>query len=81
MITIKNGLGCQQAGAEKEQEIVVFDEAEQCDLIFQLGLVLDANSSKRGTSEIIKIPQIYSSVIFLLSVITNVKIYLQLQYP
>jgi hypothetical protein len=26
--------------------------------------VLDANSSKRGTSEIIKIPQIYTSIIF-----------------
>jgi hypothetical protein len=61
---LKNGLGCQQAGAEKEQEIAAFDEAEQKRLRFQLGLVLDANSSKRGTSEIIKIPQIYSSVIF-----------------
>ncbi len=61
---LKNGLGCQQASAEKEHDIAEFDEAEQKRLKFQLGLVLDANSSKRGTSEIIKIPQIYASVIF-----------------
>lgn len=61
---LKNGLGCQQAGAEKEHEIAAFDKVEQKRLKFQLSLVLDANSSKRGTSEIIKIPQIYASVLF-----------------
>lgn len=61
---LKNGLGCQQTGADKEAEIAEFDEAEQKRLKFQLGLILDANSSKQGTSEIIKIPQIYASVIF-----------------
>ena len=61
---LKNGLGCQQAGAKKEHEIAEFDEAEQKRLKFQLGLMVDANSSKRGTSEIIKIPQIYASVVF-----------------
>jgi hypothetical protein len=61
---LKNGLGCQQAGAEKEHEIAAFNKIEQKRLKFQLSLVLDANSSKRGTSEIIKIPQIYASVIF-----------------
>ena len=61
---LQNGLGCQQAGAEKEHEIAAFDDSEQKRLKFQLGLILDANSSKRGTSEIIKIPQIYASVIF-----------------
>jgi hypothetical protein len=30
----------------------------------ELGLIRDDNSSKQGISEIIKIPQIYSSVIF-----------------
>jgi hypothetical protein len=60
---LKNGLGCQQAGAEKESEIAEFDAAEKKRLKFQLGLVLDANSSKLGTSEIIKIPQIYTSVV------------------
>ena len=61
---LQNGLGCQQAGAEKEHEITAFDNAEQKRLKFQLGLVLDASLSKRGTSEIIKIPQIYASIIF-----------------
>ncbi len=61
---LKNGLGCQQAGAEKQHEIAEFNEAEQKRIRFQLGLIRDANSSKRGISEIIKIPQIYSSVIF-----------------
>jgi hypothetical protein len=61
---LKNGLGCQEAGAVTEPEIAEYDEAEQKRLKFQLGLVIDANSSKRGTSEIIKIPQIYASVIF-----------------
>jgi hypothetical protein len=61
---LKNGLGCQQASAEEGQEITAFIEIEKKRLKFQLGLVLDANSSKRGTSEIIKIPQIYTSIIF-----------------
>jgi hypothetical protein len=61
---LKNGLGCQQADSEKEQEIKAFNAAEQRRLKFQLGLVLDSNSSKLGSSEIIKIPQIYASVIF-----------------
>lgn len=61
---LRNGLGCQQASAETVEEKAMFKEAEQHRLKFQLGLVLDANSSKLGTSEIIKIPQIYASVIF-----------------
>lgn len=61
---LQDGLGCQQASAEEEHDIAEFDIAEQKRLKFQLGLVLDANSSKLGTSEIIKIPQIYASVIF-----------------
>jgi hypothetical protein len=61
---LQNGLGCQQASAETAEEVLAFDVAEQHRLKFQLGLVLDANSSKIGTSEIIKIPQIYASVIF-----------------
>ena len=61
---MKNGLGCQQSSSEEEHEIAEFNEAEQKRLKFQLGLVLDANLSKLGTSEIIKIPQIYASVIF-----------------
>lgn len=61
---LQNGLGCQQASAEDADEVAAFDESEQQRLKFQLGLVLDANSSKLGTSEIIKIPQIYASVIF-----------------
>jgi hypothetical protein len=58
---LKNGLGCQQAGADECPE---FYEAEQRRLKFQLGLVVDAISSNQGTSEVIKIPQIYASVIF-----------------
>jgi hypothetical protein len=58
---LKSGLGCQQAGADECPE---FDEAEQRRLKFQLGLVVDAISSNQGTSEVIKIPQIYASVIF-----------------
>jgi hypothetical protein len=61
---LKNGLGCQQSGAELKHEIAEFNEAEQKRLKFQLSLVIDANISKRGTSEVIKIPQIYVSVIF-----------------
>tara|TARA_R110002167_G_scaffold127447_2_gene309081 strand:+ start:1442 stop:2896 length:1455 start_codon:yes stop_codon:yes gene_type:complete len=61
---LQNGLGCQQASAETAEEEYAFDLAEQQRLKFQLSLVLDANSSKLGTSEIIKIPQIYASVIF-----------------
>ena len=61
---LQNGLGCQKANAETAEEELAFDEAEKQRLKFQLGLVLDANSSKLGTSEIIKIPQIYASIIF-----------------
>lgn len=61
---LKNGLGCQQAGAETGNEIAEFDEAEHKRLKFQLSLVLDTKSLKLGTSEIIKIPQIYASIIF-----------------
>jgi hypothetical protein len=59
----KNGLGCQQAGAKASSDIANFDEADQKRLKFQLSLVLDSKSSKLGTSEIIKIPQIYASII------------------
>lgn len=61
---LKNGLGCQQLDSKSAEEMGEFDESEKQRLKFQLGLVLDANSSKLGTSEIIKIPQIYASVIF-----------------
>jgi hypothetical protein len=60
---LQNGLGCQQARTKTEEQEAAFDEAEKQRLKFQLGLVLDANSSKLGTSEIIKIPQIYASII------------------
>jgi hypothetical protein len=60
----KNGLGCQQAGALAGNNVIEFDEAEQKRLKFQLSLVLDTKSLKLGTSEIIKIPQIYASIIF-----------------
>jgi hypothetical protein len=61
---LQNGLGCQESSSITAEEVAEFDEAEQQRLKFQLGLVLEANSSKLGTSEIIKIPQIYASVIF-----------------
>jgi hypothetical protein len=61
---LTNGLGLQQSDAETKEQVVEFEQVEQKRLKFQLGLVLDANSSKLGTSEIIKIPQIYASVIF-----------------
>jgi hypothetical protein len=62
---LQNGLGCQQASDKvAKEEVAAFNESEKHKLKFQLGLVLDANSSKLGTSEIIKIPQIYTSVIF-----------------
>jgi hypothetical protein len=61
---LKNGLGCQQACAETGNDIAEFDEVEQKRLKFQLSLVLDVKSLKLGTSEIIKIPQIYASIIF-----------------
>jgi hypothetical protein len=61
---MKNALGCQQVDSGEESEVAEFNEAEKKRLKFQLGLVLDANSSKLGTSEIIKIPQIYASVVF-----------------
>jgi hypothetical protein len=61
---LQYGLGCQVASAQTAEEVSAFDESEKQRLKFQLGLVLDANSSSRGTSEIIKIPQIYASVIF-----------------
>jgi hypothetical protein len=64
---LQHGLGCHQAGAGTAEEKEAFEMSEQQRLKFQLGLVLDANSSKLGTSEIIKIPQIYASVIFRLN--------------
>tara|TARA_R110000751_G_scaffold15290_7_gene49685 strand:+ start:83764 stop:85218 length:1455 start_codon:yes stop_codon:yes gene_type:complete len=61
---LQNGLGCQQASADTAEEQAAFDESEKQRLKFQLGLVIDANCAKQGTSEIIKIPQIYASIIF-----------------
>lgn len=61
---LQYGLGCQISSAEAAEDVTAFDESEKQRLKFQLGLVLDANSSSRGTSEIIKIPQIYASVVF-----------------
>lgn len=61
---LTNGLGLQQSGAGTKEEREIFNKIEQQRLNFQLGLVLEANSSKLGTSEIIKIPQIYASVVF-----------------
>ncbi|MGS2720364.1 hypothetical protein [Paraglaciecola aestuariivivens] len=61
---LKNGLGCQILTSGTPEEREAFSLAEQKRLQFQLGLVQDASSSKLGTSEIIKIPQIYTSVIF-----------------
>ncbi|MEP1445483.1 MAG: hypothetical protein ABJK37_05105 [Paraglaciecola sp.] len=61
---LQNGLGCQQASSSTAQQQVEFDESEKQRLKFQLGLVLDANNAKQGTSEILKIPQIYASIIF-----------------
>ncbi|MDU0354614.1 hypothetical protein RS130_12400 [Paraglaciecola aquimarina] len=59
-----NGLGCQIADVGSKDEILAFSDAESKRLKFQLALVEGANLNKLGTSEIIKIPQIYASVIF-----------------
>jgi hypothetical protein len=61
---LTNGLGCQADIQGTEEEVSFFAQVQKKRLTFQLGLIQDANSSKRGTSEIIKVPQIYASVIF-----------------
>ncbi len=61
---LKHGLGCQLSPIAEKQQASAFSEAEQERLDFQISLVEGANFSKLGTSEIIKIPQKYSSVIF-----------------
>lgn len=61
---LKHGLGCQLANTGDKETRKAFNIAEQKRLKFQLALVEDANSTKLGSSEIIKIPQIYASVVF-----------------
>ncbi len=61
---LKNGLGCQVLTSGTPEQRDAFALAEQKRMKFQLGLVLDASSSKLGTSEIIKVSQIYASVVF-----------------
>ncbi|MGJ8678939.1 hypothetical protein [Paraglaciecola sp.] len=61
---LEQGLGLQQDIVGSTQDVKAFKEAEEKRIQFQLTLVKDANSTKSGTSEIIRIPQIYTSIIF-----------------
>lgn len=57
------GLGVQiYKGHDKEQK-VRFDRMENERLAFQQSLVSDAGKSKKGVAEIIKVPQIYTSIV------------------
>jgi len=58
------GLGAQAYIGNSAKEKAEFDEAEVQRLRFQISLVKDANQTSLGTSEIIKIPQIYASIVF-----------------
>lgn len=62
---LKLGLGCQRGPTNlSEQQQKIFLAAENKRLKFQMALVEDANSTTLGSSEIIKVPQIYASVVF-----------------
>ncbi|MCF2946629.1 hypothetical protein L0668_00790 [Paraglaciecola aquimarina] len=61
---LQEGLGIQQGIIGTAEDKKAFLEAENKRIQFQLNLVKDASSTKVGTSEIIRIPQIYSSIIF-----------------
>ncbi len=58
------GLGEQHADSVDEAQAEAFKQAEDRRLKWQSGLIENANSTKMGTSEVIKVPQIYASVVF-----------------
>ena len=60
---LQNGLGIQRGKVASKEQKQQFKAAEQQRLKFQLSLVKDANTNAFGTSEIIRVPQIYSSIV------------------
>ncbi|WP_233267435.1 hypothetical protein [Paraglaciecola sp. L3A3] len=61
---LEKGLGCQQGIESIGQQKALFAEAESQRLSFQSTLMTDASAIKFGISEVIKIPQIYASIVF-----------------
>lgn len=61
---LQHGLGLQQGIVACVADKKAFNEADEQRIKFQLTLVKEANSTKAGSSEIIRVPQIYSSIIF-----------------
>lgn len=60
---IVNGLGCQKYSGNSREERTGFDQQEKMRLRFQQGLIKDAIVSKLGIGDIIKIPQVYASIV------------------
>lgn len=60
---LQNGLGVQRGIVNSAEEKKQFVDAEEQRLKFQLSLVKEASVHTFGTSEIIRIPQLYSSIV------------------
>lgn len=61
---IEYGLGTGEYIGNSKEERDIYNENEQAKLAFIKGLMIDALKPKREVGNIIKIPQIYSSIIF-----------------
>jgi hypothetical protein len=61
---ITHGLGMEQYIGNSKQERVIFDRNEKEKLTFTRKLLIDALKPKLGVGNLIKVPQIYASVIF-----------------
>jgi hypothetical protein len=60
---ISNGLGCQKYSGNSLEEGREFEQQEKMRLHFQQSLIKDAIVSKLGVGDIIKIPQVYTSIV------------------
>jgi hypothetical protein len=60
---IANGLGCQKYLGNSNEQQKKFEQQEKTRLRFQQGLIKDAVVSRQSFGDIIKIPQVYASVV------------------
>ncbi len=63
LLYLREGLGAQKYRGNSSYERSEFEHIESERLIFQQNLISDGSSSKTGVSEILKVPQIYTSVV------------------
>ncbi|MEP1552254.1 hypothetical protein [Paraglaciecola sp.] len=58
-----NGLGCQKFQGDSKVERERFDNAEKVRLKFQIGFLKDVVNPAIGIGDVVKIPQVYTSVV------------------